>query len=64
LFILFIRIGGVGSSLFLVLIGYVKCDRVAAMVCITLAVAFIGFNSSGCQISHLDIASNYAGLFR
>ncbi|CAF1302986.1 unnamed protein product [Adineta steineri] len=54
-------IGGVGSSLFLVLIGYVGCSKVAAMFCITLAVAFIGFHSSGCQISHLDIASNYAG---
>ncbi|CAF0904123.1 unnamed protein product [Rotaria sordida] len=54
-------IGCVGSSLFLVLVGYVGCSKVAAMVCITLAVAFIGFNSSGCQISHLDIASNYAG---
>jgi hypothetical protein len=61
---LFMGIGGVGSSLFLVLIGYVGCDKVKAMVCITLAVAFIGFHSSGCQISHLDIASNYAGLFR
>ncbi|CAF1419595.1 unnamed protein product [Rotaria magnacalcarata] len=54
-------IGGVGSSLFLVLIGYVGCSKVGAMSCITLAVAFIGFHSSGCQISHLDIASNYAG---
>ncbi|CAF3389237.1 unnamed protein product [Rotaria sp. Silwood1] len=54
-------IGGVGSSLFLVLVGYVGCSKVAAMFCITLAVSFIGFHSSGCQISHLDIASNYAG---
>ncbi len=61
--IFFRRLGGVGSSLFLILIGYVGCSKVAAMVCITLAVAFIGFHSSGCQISHLDIASNYAGLF-
>jgi hypothetical protein len=58
-----LKIGGVGSSGFLVLIGYVGCSKVAAMFCITLAVAFIGFHSSGCQISHLDIASNYAGLF-
>lgn len=56
-----IILGTVGSSLFLVLIGYVGCNRVAAMCCITLAVSFIGFHSSGCQISHLDIASNYAG---
>ncbi|CAF1005945.1 unnamed protein product [Adineta ricciae] len=54
-------IGGVGSSAFLVAIGYVGCSKVGAMICITSAVAFIGFHSSGCHISHLDIASNYAG---
>ncbi len=58
----FVRIGGIGSSLFLVLIGYLKCNSLGAMFCITLAVAFIGFHSSGCQISHLDIANNHAGL--
>lgn len=57
------KIGGVGSSLFLVLIGYVGCSKIGAMLCITLAVSFIGFHSSGCQISHLDIASNYAGFY-
>lgn len=54
-------IGGVGSSLFLILVGYVGCSRVGAMICITLAVAFVGVHSPGCQISHLDIANNYAG---
>ena len=56
-------LGTIGSTIFLVLIGYVGCNRVAAMFCITLAVAFLGFHSSGCQISHLDIANNYAGKF-
>jgi hypothetical protein len=62
LLISFVRIGGIGSSLFLVLIGYVGCSKLAAMFCITLAVAFLGVHSTGCQISHLDIGSNYAGL--
>ena len=60
----FVRTGGIGSSLCLALIGYVGCGHTETMFCITLAVAFIGFHASGCQISHLDIANNYAGLFR
>ncbi len=35
-----------------------------AVVFITLAVAFMGFQSSGSLISHLDIANNYAGWMK
>ncbi|CAF1238810.1 unnamed protein product [Adineta ricciae] len=54
-------IGACGTSLFLVLVGYIGCDHVLAVVFISLSVAFIGFQGSGSLISHLDIASNYAG---
>ncbi|CAF0779789.1 unnamed protein product [Didymodactylos carnosus] len=54
-------IGGIGSSLFLILVGYIGCNRLYAIICITCAVACIGFHSCGSLISHLDIASNYAG---
>ncbi|CAF1344084.1 unnamed protein product, partial [Didymodactylos carnosus] len=61
LFIIPRSFSGVGSSTSLILIGYVNCNHVAAVICVTCAVAFIGFHSAGCQISHLDIAANHAG---
>lgn len=53
--------GSVGTSVFLVLVGYVECNHALAVLCISLSVGFIGFQASGSLISHLDIASNYAG---
>lgn len=54
-------IGAVGTSVFLVLVGFVGCNHILAVLCISLSVGFIGFQASGSLISHLDIASNYAG---
>ena len=56
-----IRLGACGTSLFLVLVGVIGCNHVLAVVFISLSIAFIGFQASGSLISHLDIASNYAG---
>jgi hypothetical protein len=67
--ILFLKIficyylGACGTSIFLVLVGYIECNSVLAVIFISLSVAFIGFQASGSLISHLDIASNYAGEF-
>jgi MFS family permease len=54
-------IGAFGTSIFLVLVGYIECNQSLAVIFISLSVAFIGFQASGSLISHLDIASNYAG---
>jgi hypothetical protein len=54
-------LGACGTSIFLVLVGYIECNHVLAVIFISLSVAFIGFQASGSLISHLDIASNYAG---
>jgi hypothetical protein len=54
-------LGASGTSIFLVLVGYIGCNRILAVTFISLSVAFIGFQASGSLISHLDIASNYAG---
>ena len=54
-------LGACGTSIFLVLVGYVKCNHVLAVTFISLSIGFIGFQGSGSLISHLDIASNYAG---
>ncbi len=37
------------------------CDHVGAVICCILAVAFLGLQTCGSLISHLDVASNYAG---
>ncbi|CAF0904028.1 unnamed protein product [Rotaria sordida] len=54
-------IGAFGTSFFLVLVGLVGCNQVLAVIFISLSLGFIGFQGSGSLISHLDIASNYAG---
>ncbi|CAF1576449.1 unnamed protein product, partial [Didymodactylos carnosus] len=54
-------LGSFGSSAFLVAVGYVGCNHIGAMICLTFAVGFTGLHSCGCLVSHLDIASNYAG---
>ncbi|CAF1070841.1 unnamed protein product [Rotaria sordida] len=54
-------IGACGTSVFLVLVGYIGCNHTLAVVSIILAIAFMGFQNSGSIISYLDIANNYAG---
>ncbi|UJR21148.1 hypothetical protein I4U23_024247 [Adineta vaga] len=54
-------IGTLGTCAFLVAIGYMGCDHTTAVICCILAVGFLGFQTCGPIISHLDIASNYAG---
>ncbi|CAF1348080.1 unnamed protein product [Adineta ricciae] len=54
-------IGTLGTCSFLIAIGYMGCDHIAAVICCILAVGFLGFNTCGPIIAHLDIASNYAG---
>lgn len=60
-FILISFLGALGTSFFLFSVGYIECNYVLAVIFISLAVGFIGFQGSGSLISHLDIASNYAG---
>jgi hypothetical protein len=61
--VFFYYLGAFGTSIFLVLVGYIECNQSLAVIFISLSVAFIGFQASGSLISHLDIASNYAGEF-
>jgi hypothetical protein len=37
------------------------CHPAPAVVCCIFAVGFLGFQTCGPIISHLDVASNYAG---
>lgn len=62
--IIYFLLGAFGTSIFLILVGYIGCNHVLAVIFIALSVAFIGFQQSGSLISHLDIASNYAGLLK
>ncbi len=50
-----------GTCGFLIAIGYMGCDHVGAVICTICAVGFLGFQTCGAIISHLDVASNYAG---
>jgi hypothetical protein len=50
-----------GTCGFLVAIGYMGCNHVSAVICCIFAIGFLGFQSCGAIISHLDVASNYAG---
>jgi hypothetical protein len=54
-------LGTLGTCIFLVAIGYMGCNHISAVVCCILAVGFLGFQTCGPIISHLDVASNYAG---
>ncbi|CAF1524391.1 unnamed protein product [Rotaria magnacalcarata] len=54
-------IGTIGSCSCLVAIGYMNCNKIAAVVCCIFAVGFLGAQTCGPIIAHLDIASNYAG---
>jgi hypothetical protein len=53
--------GMIVSCIFLVAIGYMGCNQIGAVICCIVAVAFLGFQTCGAIISHLDVASNYAG---
>jgi hypothetical protein len=37
------------------------CHPIGAVICCIFAVGFLGFQTCGAIISHLDVASNYAG---
>lgn len=48
-----------GPAVFLVVAGYVGCNKVAAVSMICLATAFNGFSFPGYNTNHIDIASRY-----
>lgn len=54
-------VGSLGTCGCLIAVGYTGCNHVSAVTFCVLAVGFIGFQQCGPIISHLDIASNYAG---
>ncbi|CAF4518676.1 unnamed protein product [Rotaria sp. Silwood2] len=54
-------IGTIGTCGLLIAIGYMGCNQFPAVLCCTFAVGFLGLQTCGALISHLDIASNYAG---
>jgi ACS family sodium-dependent inorganic phosphate cotransporter-like MFS transporter 5 len=55
-------IGMIGTCAFLISIGYMGCNHIGAVTCCVFAVGFLGFQTCGPIISHLDVASNYAGI--
>ncbi len=54
-------LGMIGTCAFLISIGYMGCNHIGAVTCCVFAVGFLGFQTCGPIISHLDVASNYAG---
>ena len=42
--------------------GYVGCDHILAVVFLTLSVGCCGLAVSGFNVSHLDLAPDYAGV--
>ncbi|CAF4114584.1 unnamed protein product [Rotaria sordida] len=54
-------IGTLGTCSFLIAIGYMGCNHIGAVICCIIALGFLGLHTRGLIISHLDVASNYAG---
>ncbi|CAF1220575.1 unnamed protein product [Rotaria sordida] len=54
-------IGTLGTCSFLIAIGYMGCNHIGAVICCIIALGFLGLHTCGPIISHLDVASNYAG---
>ncbi len=44
------------------IVGYVGCNKVAAVSIVTISGTFLGSTLAGACINKLDIAPNYAGL--
>ncbi|XP_071942007.1 sialin-like [Antedon mediterranea] len=59
---LFNTLGMTLPATFLVLTGYVGCNKPLAITCLIVAVACGGFSMSGFNVNHLDIAPKYAGV--
>ena len=59
---LFFKPVGLSSpALFLVLAGFVKCNRELAVLFLTLGVGFGGLGMAGYNVNHLDLAPPFAG---
>uniref|UniRef100_A0A0B7A1X2 Sialin n=1 Tax=Arion vulgaris TaxID=1028688 RepID=A0A0B7A1X2_9EUPU len=59
---LFNTLGTVIPGIMLIIVGYVGCDHVLAMVFLTLSVGFGGCTIAGYNVNHLDIAPKFAGI--
>ncbi|XP_072029904.1 sialin-like [Amphiura filiformis] len=59
---LFNNLGLSIPAISLVLVGYVGCDRTLAIVFLCVACLGAGLTMSGCNVNHLDIAPQYAGI--
>ncbi|KAH9508375.1 hypothetical protein Btru_050943 [Bulinus truncatus] len=59
---LFTSIGLISPAVFLVVVNYVGCDHVLAVVFLTLSVGLQGCIMGGYNINHLDIAPKFAGV--
>ncbi|XP_077990261.1 sialin-like [Glandiceps talaboti] len=55
-------LGMILPAIFLVATGYVGCDKVLAVVFLTLSVGGGGFCMSGFNINHLDLSPRFAGI--
>ncbi|XP_012943338.1 sialin [Aplysia californica] len=59
---LFNSLGLVLPGGLLIVVGYVGCDHVLAMVFLTLSVGFGGCTMGGYNVNHLDVAPKFAGV--
>ena len=55
--------GLVSPAIILVLIGYIGCNPVLAVCLFTLATIGNGASQAGYSANHLELASNFAGLY-
>ncbi|XP_035828102.1 sialin [Aplysia californica] len=46
----------------LILVGYVGCNHVLVVVCLTLSVSLASFNGGGFSVNHLDLSPRFAGI--
>lgn len=53
--------GQILPAIFLIATGYLGCDRVLAVVMVTLAVGTSGLAMTGYGVNHLDVAPPFAG---
>ncbi|KAK6960294.1 sialin [Biomphalaria glabrata] len=59
---LFTSIGLLSPAIFLIVVNYVGCDHVLAVLFLTLSVGLQGCIMGGYNINHLDIAPKFAGV--
>ena len=58
---LFLAAGLLIPGTFLIVVGFLGCNRILVVLAIIISISFAGLSVSGFAVNHLDLAPNYAG---